>query len=156
MCFLLRTPEKKFLKTLLLFFRRTLAPVQKRTRDIEKMGARKFRKCEKSKDLNQNVPPSAIFCPKSGKEQKKSSSLKFGPIFRPKSGEEKKKRSSFTFFRFFAHALERVCPRKGCLWPRIFFCVLGLEPCALNSTSVPSLFRLNVERPTPGNTIDGE
>ena len=27
--------------------------------------------------------------------------------------------------------LERVCPRKGCLWPwpRIFFCVLGLEPC---------------------------
>ena len=25
-------------------------------------------------------------------------------------------------------SLERVCPRKGCPWPRIFFCVLGLEP----------------------------
>ena len=33
--------------------------------------------------------------------------------------------------------LERVCPRKGCPWPRIFFCVvgLGLEPCVLDSTS---------------------
>ena len=34
--------------------------------------------------------------------------------------------------------LERVCPRKGCPWPRIFFCVLGiglgLEPCVLDST----------------------
>ena len=29
---------------------------------------------------------------------------------------------------------ERVCPRKGCPWPRIF-CVLGLEPCVLDSTS---------------------
>ena len=34
--------------------------------------------------------------------------------------------------------LESVCPRKGCPWPwpRIFFCVLGLEPCVLDSTSV--------------------
>ena len=33
--------------------------------------------------------------------------------------------------------LESVCPRKGCPWPwpRIFFCVLGLEPCVLDSTS---------------------
>ena len=67
-------------------------------------------------------------------------------------------------------ALERVCPRKGCLWPRIFFCVLGFEPCALNSTSVPCPFKPNVERlsllshisfyinfiqSTPGNTTDG-
>ena len=67
-------------------------------------------------------------------------------------------------------ALERVCPRKGCLWPRIFFRVLGLEPCALNSTSVPCSFKPNVERlsplshisffinfiqSTPGNTTDG-
>ena len=46
-------------------------------------------------------------------------------------------------------ALERVCPRKGCLWPRIFFCVLGLEHCALNSTSVPCPFKPNVERLSP-------
>ena len=67
-------------------------------------------------------------------------------------------------------ALQRVCPWNGCLWPRIFFCVLGLEPCALNSTSVPCPFKPNVERrsplshisfyinfiqPTPGNTADG-
>ena len=67
-------------------------------------------------------------------------------------------------------ALERVCPQKGCLWPRIFFCVLGLEPCALNSTSVPCPFKPNVERLSPlshisfyinfiqstaGNTTDG-
>ena len=67
-------------------------------------------------------------------------------------------------------ALERVCPQKGCLWPRIFFCVLGLEPCALNSTSVSGSFKPNVERlsplshisfyinfiqSTPGNTTDG-
>ena len=67
-------------------------------------------------------------------------------------------------------ALEKVCSRKGCLWPRIFFCVLGLEPCALSSTSVPCPFRPNVKRlsslshisfyinfiqSTPGNTIDG-
>ena len=33
--------------------------------------------------------------------------------------------------------LESVCPRKGCPWPWIFFCVLslGLEPCVLDSTS---------------------
>ena len=33
--------------------------------------------------------------------------------------------------------LESVCPRKGCPWPwpRIFFCVLSLEPCVLDSTS---------------------
>ena len=35
--------------------------------------------------------------------------------------------------------LERVCPRKCCPWlwpwPRIFFWVLGLEPCVLDSTS---------------------
>ena len=33
--------------------------------------------------------------------------------------------------------LESVCPRKGYPWPwpRIFFCVLGLEPCVLDSTS---------------------
>ena len=33
--------------------------------------------------------------------------------------------------------LESVCPRKGCPWPwpRIFFCVLGLEACVLDSTS---------------------
>ena len=32
--------------------------------------------------------------------------------------------------------LERVCPWKACPWPwpRIFFCVLGLEPCVLDST----------------------
>ena len=30
--------------------------------------------------------------------------------------------------------LQKVCPRKGCPWPRIF-CVLGLEPCVLDSTS---------------------
>ena len=37
----------------------------------------------------------------------------------------------------FVLGLERVCPRKGCPWPRIFFCVLGLglEPCVLDSTS---------------------
>ena len=37
-----------------------------------------------------------------------------------------------------ALGLERFCPRKGCPWPwpRIFFCVLGLEPCVLDSTSV--------------------
>ena len=37
--------------------------------------------------------------------------------------------------------LERVCPRKGCPWPRIFFCVLGLglERCVLDSTSAPFL-----------------
>ena len=34
---------------------------------------------------------------------------------------------------------ERVCPRKGCPWPRIFFCVLGLEPCVLDSTSADKL-----------------
>ena len=35
--------------------------------------------------------------------------------------------------------LERVCLRWGYPWPwpRIFFCVLGLEPCVLNSTSGP-------------------
>ena len=80
------------------------------------------------------------------------------------------------FFYFFENtcacvlALERVCPRKGCLWPGIFFCVLGLEPCALNSTSVPCPFKPNVEcllplshfsfyinfiQSTPGNTTDG-
>ena len=31
--------------------------------------------------------------------------------------------------------LERVCLRKGCPWPLIFFCVLGLEPCVFDSTS---------------------
>ena len=33
--------------------------------------------------------------------------------------------------------LESVCPRKGCPWPRIFFCAvgLGLEPWVLDSTS---------------------
>ena len=31
--------------------------------------------------------------------------------------------------------LEIVCPRKGCPWPRISFCVLGLEPSVLDSTS---------------------
>ena len=31
--------------------------------------------------------------------------------------------------------LERICPRKGCPWPRIF-CVLGLEPCVHDSTSI--------------------
>ena len=33
--------------------------------------------------------------------------------------------------------LERVCPQKACPWPwlRMFFCVLGLEPCVLDSTS---------------------
>ena len=67
-------------------------------------------------------------------------------------------------------ALERVCPRKGCFWPQIFFCVLGLESCALNSTYVPCPFKPNAEhlspiyhisfyinfiQSTPGNTIDG-
>ena len=81
-----------------------------------------------------------------------------------------------TFFFFLENtcacvlALERVCPQKGCLWPWIFFYVLGLEPCALNSTSVPCPFKPNVERlsplfhfsfylnfiqSTPGNTTDG-
>ena len=38
--------------------------------------------------------------------------------------------------------LERVCPRKGCPWPwpRIFFCVLGLEPCVFDSTSAKIMF----------------
>ena len=37
--------------------------------------------------------------------------------------------------------LGRFCPRKGCPWPwpRIFFCVLGLEPCVLDSTSGPQV-----------------
>ena len=74
------------------------------------------------------------------------------------------------FFFFGEHLRLCPCPRKGCLWPRIFFCVLGLEPCALNSTSVPCPFKPNVERlsplshisfyintihSTPGNTADG-
>ena len=45
--------------------------------------------------------------------------------------------------------LESVCPRKGCPWPwpRIFFCVLGLEPCVLDSTSGKIYFiRSNVLR----------
>ena len=41
-------------------------------------------------------------------------------------------------------ALETVCPWKGCLWPRVVFCVLGLEPCALNSTSVSGPFKPNL------------
>ena len=67
-------------------------------------------------------------------------------------------------------ALEKACPRKGCLWPRIFFCVLGLEPCALDYISIPCPLKPNFERlsplshinfyinfiqSTPGNTIDG-
>ena len=67
-------------------------------------------------------------------------------------------------------ALEKVCPQKGCLWPRIFFVSLASSPCALNSTSVPCPFKPNVERLLPlshiifyinliqstaGNTIDG-
>ena len=39
--------------------------------------------------------------------------------------------------------LERVCPRKGCPWPcPRMFCVLGLEGCVLDSTSVMFMFLL--------------
>ena len=43
---------------------------------------------------------------------------------------------------------ERFCPRKGCPWPWIFFCVLGLglEPCVLDSTSVEDLFLRSPEK----------
>ena len=42
--------------------------------------------------------------------------------------------------------LESVCPRKGCPWPRIFFCVLGLglEPCVLDSTSGKKYWSLSL------------
>ena len=50
--------------------------------------ARKFRKFEKNKDLNQKLPPkiNSIFCPKLGEGQKKRSSLKFSPVFCPNVG----------------------------------------------------------------------
>ena len=44
--------------------------------------------------------------------------------------------------------LERVCPQKGCPWPRnlgFFFCVLGPEPCVLDSTSNGYLVFIDVQ-----------
>ena len=59
------------------------------------------------------------------------------------SGDRLKKNFEDLFFWrtlarvFLVLGLERVCSRKSCPWPRIFFCVLGLglEPCVLDSTS---------------------
>ena len=82
---------------------------------------------------------------------------------------------------FFGEHLHRCpFPRKGLFLKTVlekavfglgyFFCILGLEPCALNSTSVSCPFKPNVGRLsplshisfyinfiqfTPGNTIDG-
>ena len=79
----------------------------------------------------------------------------------------------FLFFGEHLHVFP--CPRKGLSSKGLslasdIFCVVGLEPCALNSTSVPFPFKPNVERlsplshisfyinfiqSTPGNTTDG-
>ena len=54
------------------------------------VGGQKLRKIsEKQRTESEIVPPeiSRIFCPKLGEQQKKRSSLKFGPVFRPKTDE---------------------------------------------------------------------
>ena len=79
------------------------------------------------------------------------------------------------YFFFGEHLRLCPCPRKdlsskGLSLASDIFCVFGLEPCALNSTSVSCPFKPNVERlsplshfsfyinfiqSTPGNTTDG-
>ena len=88
---------------------------------------------------------------------------------------EKKFLEDIIFLFFGEHLRLCPCPRKGLSSKGLslasdIFCVLGLEPCALNPTSVPCLFKPNVERlsplshfsfrinfiqSTPGNTTDG-
>ena len=62
-------------------------------RRILERGARRFRKSENKKVLNENLHPQSVrfSCRKSGEEQnkqKKRSSLKFSPGFGPKLGED--------------------------------------------------------------------
>ena len=47
--------------------------------------------------------------------------------------------------------LERVCPRKGCLWPRIFF----LSPCVLDSTSEKYITIFNLRKASGNAFVSG-
>ena len=74
----------------------------------------------------------------------------------------KKNWRHYYYYFFFGEHL-RLCPcprkslsskrRKGCLWPRIFFCVLGLEPSTPPLSRVRLSLMLSVFRLSPISTF---